>query len=252
MKKYTIRDKKNSILPKISLILIWFFLSLLVKNDIIIPGIGVTLENILKLVKDSNFTLTILMTFFRTLMVFFISTLLSVVLASLSSVSEGFYSHIRPVLSLLASVPILALILLALIWLNVETVAIFVGIVFILPLQFEKVLDGINSIDEKILQMAKVYKVKRMVRIKDIYIPSILIALSSIANSTMASALKMVIAGEVLSQPRYSIGSNLILQKTYLNTPGVFAWIIIILLMSKALTLLIDLLRIKAFPHDRM
>lgn len=252
MKKYTIRDKKNSILPKISLILIWLILSLMVNNDIIIPGIGVTLENMLKLIKDSNFPVTILMTFFRTLMVFLISTLLSVALASLSSVSESFYSHIRPVLSLMASVPILALILLALIWLNVETVAIFVGIVFILPIQFEKVLDGINSIDEKILQMAKVYKVKKMVRIKDIYIPSILIALSSIANSTMASALKMVIAGEVLSQPRYSIGSNLILQKTYLNTPGVFAWIIIILLMSKTLSKIIDVLRKKAFPHDRM
>ncbi|HAE91256.1 MAG TPA: ABC transporter permease, partial [Tissierella sp.] len=45
--------------------------------------------------------------------------------------------------------------------------------------------------------------------------------------------LKMVIAGEVLSQPKYAIGSNLQLQKMYLNTSGIFAWIIIILFIAK-------------------
>ena len=52
-------------------------------------------------------------------------------------------------------------------------------------------------------------------------------------TSALGINMKMVIAGEVLSQPRYAIGSNLQLQKTYLNTAGVFAWIIIILLISR-------------------
>ena len=47
--------------------------------------------------------------------------------------------------------------------------------------------------------------------------------------------LKMVIAGEVLSQPKFGIGSNLQMEKMYLNTSGVFAWIIIILVISKIL-----------------
>ncbi len=50
----------------------------------------------------------------------------------------------------------------------------------------------------------------------------------------------MVIAGEVLSQPKYAIGSNLQLQKMYLNTSGVFAWIIIILVIAKMLEYILE------------
>lgn len=241
MKEYITRLSKNKILPSISLILFWLLLSLLVDNEIIIPGIGVTLENLFRIVKKDNFFLTILWTFFRSILVFVISSVLSIVLASLSSLSTYIYNHIKPVLSIMASIPILAIIILALIWLDVEMVSIFVGIIFILPIQFEKVLNGIQTIDKRLLEMAKVYKVSRLVRIKDIYIPTILASIFSIANSTLGSALKMVIAGEVLSQPQYSIGTNLILEKTYLNTSGVFAWIIVILMLSKGLSFLMRL-----------
>lgn len=241
MKEYITRISKSKILPGINLILIWLLLSIVVDNEIIIPGIGVTIENLFRIVSSDDFYLTILWTFFRSILVFVISTILSIILASLSSVSVVLYNHIKPVLSMMASIPILAIIILALIWLDVEMVSIFIGIIFILPIQFEKVLGGINSIDVKLLEMAKIYKVCRWVKIKDIYIPIILSSIFFIANSTLGSALKMVIAGEVLSQPQFSIGSNLILQKTYLNTPGVFAWIIIILILSKGLSILMSL-----------
>ena len=68
--------------------------------------------------------------------------------------------------------------------------------------------------------------------IRDIYIPSILYNLTLVLNTALGINLKMVIAGEVLGQPKYGIGSSLQLERIYLNTSGVFAWIIIILLIS--------------------
>jgi len=252
MKVYISKVKKNRILPWISLIILWFVLSLVVDNDVIVPGIGLTFKNLFRIIGSKDFVITILWTFGRTIVVFLVSTLLAVFLAGFSSVSKLFYSHIKPIMSLLASVPILALILLALIWLHVEMVSIFVGVIYILPLQFENILNGIQTVDKKLLEMSRAYGVGKLAKIQDIYIPTIIISLSSIANSTLGSALKMVIAGEVLSQVRYSVGGNLVLEKTYLNTGGVFAWIIVILLMSNALSLLIHWWKKKSFLLDWM
>ena len=80
--------------------------------------------------------------------------------------------------------------------------------------------------------MASLYNVDKATIIKDIYVPNVFLNLSFVFTSTLGINLKMVIAGEALAQPKYAIGSNLQLQKTYLNTSGVFAWIIIILLIA--------------------
>jgi len=59
-------------------------------------------------------------------------------------------------------------------------------------------------------------------------------------TSALSTNLKMVIAGEALSQPKYAIGSYLQMEKMYLNTSGVFAWIIIILFISKVLKYIME------------
>lgn len=74
----------------------------------------------------------------------------------------------------------------------------------------------------------------------DIYIPSIFINLSLVFTSALSTNLKMVIAGEALSQPKFAIRSNLQIEKMYLNTSGVFVWIIIILLLSKFLNYIME------------
>ncbi len=134
----------------------------------------------------------------------------------------------------------MAIIILALIWLNNEIVPIFIGFIMVFPILYETVLKGIQNVDEKIIIMAETYKVDKSTIIKDIYIPSVLLSLNNIISSALGINLKMVIAGEVLSQPKYAIGSNLQLQKMYLNTSGVFAWIIIILVIAKMLEYILE------------
>jgi NitT/TauT family transport system permease protein len=79
--------------------------------------------------------------------------------------------------------------------------------------------------------MARLYKVKKWTVITDIYIPSILMNVNGVMSSALGLNFKVVISGEVLGQPKFSIGSSLQLEKMYLNTSGVFAWIIIIVVL---------------------
>lgn len=233
MKSYILKDKRLVTVSKASMVLIWILLSKLINNEVILPSISSTFLSLIKIVKDEYFLKTIQNTLFRTIIGFAISLLIAITSGVLSSYSKIIYNFMLPILKFLNSIPTIAIIVLALIWLNNEIVPVFVGFLMVFPILYEAVLNSILDIDKDIIEMAKIYKVRRARIVKDIYIPSIIYNLSSILNSVLGINLKMVIAGEVLSQPKYSIGSSLQLQRMYLNTSGVFAWIVIILLLSK-------------------
>lgn len=232
MRNYILRDRKLSMISRVVLVIIWVLLSKVVNNEIIVPSIESTFISMIKIIQDPNFLNTIKYTLFRTLIGFLISLFLAMATGILSSVSKVVYNLMVPILKFLNSIPTIAIIVLALIWLNNEFVPMFVGFVMVFPVLYEAVLNSILNVDLNIIQMANLYKVDKMRIIKHIYIPNILYNLSSIFNSVLGINLKMVIAGEVLAQPKYAIGSSLQLQRMYLNTSGVFAWIIIILLIS--------------------
>ena len=232
MKTYTLKDKRLSTISKLAMIIIWIFLSRIVDNEVILPSIKSTFISILVIIKGPSFLSIIKWTLLRTLIGFSISLSLAMILGILSSISKIAYNLMVPILKTLNSVPTIAIIVLALIWLNNNLVPMFVGFIMVFPILYEGVLNSILNVNDHIIQMAHLYKVKKTKIIKDIYLPNIFYKLSSIFNSALGINLKMVIAGEVLAQPKFAIGSSLQLERVYLNTPGVFAWILIILLIS--------------------
>ncbi|NLY76680.1 MAG: ABC transporter permease subunit [Tissierellia bacterium] len=236
MRDFTLKDKRLSTISKLILLGLWVILSEIIDNEVIFPTLGSTLKSLIEIVKTPDFISIIASSLLRSLIGFLISLFLAVLTGILSSISKFFYNVMIPILNFLGSVPTMAIIILALIWLNNEIVPMFVGFIMIFPILYETVQKGILNVDKKILEICKLYKVRRITLIKDIYIPSIFINLSMVFTSALSTNLKMVIAGEALSQPKFAIGSNLQIEKMYLNTAGVFAWIIIILLISKLLS----------------
>jgi len=233
MKKSILKDRKLYMISITISITIWFLLSRIINNEIIFPTIMSTYTSLIDIIMSPNFLIIIGYSILRSLLGFIISLLLALVIGILSSMFKSVYYLVSPVTRFLNSVPTIAIIILALIWLNSEMVPMFVGFVMVFPILYETVLKAIINTEKSIIEMANIYKVDKLTVIKDIYIPSIFISLSNIFSSTLGINLKMVIAGEVLSQPKYAIGSNLQLQRMYLNTSGVFAWILIILLIAK-------------------
>jgi NitT/TauT family transport system permease protein len=226
----------------------WFVLSLVVDNQVIVPGIGATLLRLFEIVQAQDFFMIVGFTILRCLAGFAVSLLIAVILGGLSRSSAYARALMEPVLGFLSSVPIMAIIILALIWLDSQLVPVFVGFVMVFPILYEAVYNSIVNVDGKLIQMAQVFGVDGKSMIKDIYLPSILAGIGRVSTSTLGTSLKMVIAGEVLAQPKFAIGTRLQLEKTYLNTDGVFAWIVVILLISWVLKFVME--RIKTFSGN--
>lgn len=242
MKDCICKSKRYISVSIIFLIVLWGVVSKVVNNEVIIPSIKSTVISLFAIVKDKSFIIIMISTILRSLISFLISFIIALLFGVISSASKIFYNFMIPLVSFLKSVPTMAIIILALIWLSNDSAPILIGFIVVFPILYESVLAGITNVDFKLLDMARLYKVKKGTVIKNIYLPSILMSVNGVISSASGLNFKVVIAGEVLGQPKYSIGSSLQLEKMYLNTSGVFAWIIIIVLLVGVLEKLIKFL----------
>jgi len=226
---------KNQYLGFVSvtlMLIIWQLLSLYFDSDFIMPSPGKTFMAIVKLFTDPDFVSVVGMTIIRGLIGFFISAFLGLALGIVAGMSPGFNAFLNPVLVTVRSVPVIALILLALIWFSPGSVPVFIALLTMFPFICTNVIDGIRSVDRDIIEMAKFYRISRRRIISGVYIPAIIPFIISGASSAMGIGWRAIIIGEVLSQPKYGIGTMMQAQQTYLNVDAVIAWTIIAVLIS--------------------
>ncbi len=221
------------------LLIIWEVISRLINNPIIIPSPLDTLQMLIEIAGRERFSMHVSRTLGRSFQSFGISFLLALGLGVLSGLYRWVNHFMVPILALLRSVPTMAVIILALIWLSSDVAPVMIGIIVVFPILYESVYRGMMNVDIRLIQMAKLYAVNRMDVVKDIYMPTIYMYVGSVIGSALGLTLKSVIAGEVLGQPRYSIGASLQLEKLFLNTAGVFAWIMIVVFIAAVLEYLI-------------
>lgn len=100
------------------------------------------------------------------------------------------------------------------------------------PIVTTNITEGIYTVDNRLLEMADIYKIKLLKKITDIYIPSILPFIISSISMSLGLIWKVVIAAEVLSQPKWGLGTSLNEAKAYLITEEVFAWTVVAILFS--------------------
>lgn len=231
MKKYLFQSRWLLISPLLFM-LIWEIISRIIGNDLIFPGLLSIFKTFIDIIKEKNFILIVFHTLKRTGISIGISLIIGILSGILSYKYKFFYALFFPFFSFLKAIPTIAVIILVLIWSNVEIVPIITGIMIILPLIYENILGGIDSIDRDLLKMAEIYKISKIDVFKGIYVPGVYYFSSSGVPALIALTLKVVIAGEVLSQGSLSIGGEIFMGKIYLETSSIFAWITIVILIN--------------------
>ena len=221
-----------SLVSVIIILVTWKFFSLYFNSEFVLPSPEKTLLTTLKLFVDDRFLVTVGTTILRSLTGFIVSFFLGLLAGIASGVNPYVDAFLRPVLVTIRSVPIIAIILLALIWLTPGTVPVFIAMLTMFPFICTNVSDGIRSVDRDLVQMAKFYRVENARIVKELYIPAIMPFIISGASSAMGIGWRAIITGEVLSHPRYGIGTLMQNAQTFLNVDVVIAWTIIAVVIS--------------------
>lgn len=232
MKIFSMKSKKLVVVSIFIWILIWSILSTIIDNDIYLPKINDVFESLYNIIRDENFIKNVLRTTVSAIFSFTVAIIISVMIGVCASANKYVYNFVYPLVSLLKSIPTIIFILVALIWFKKEYVSLLVGFVIVFPLLYEGVISSILNVDKNLINMAKAYKFNFKVILRNIYMPSILKGISDRSCSSIALVLKLVIASEVYSQPKYGIGALVQSSKMNFNMDEIFAWIIIIILIS--------------------
>lgn len=213
-------------------LIIWEGVALYIDNSLLFPRVSEIFLSLKNLVASGDFILIL----WNTLSRFFISIVFSLILAIIFSVASYRYEVISfllfPFIIFLRAVPTITIIIVVLIWSSVERVPIVVGMLILFPILYESILGGIKNVDKNLLKMSKVFKVPTKRVVRDIYIPSIYYSISSNIPSYIGLTFKVIIAGEVLSQESLSIGGEIFINKIYLESSNIFAWIIVVIVLN--------------------
>lgn len=211
---------------------VWEGVALLVDNSLLFPRLLEIFSALKIIVLSGDFFHTLWNSISRLGIGVFISLIGSILLATFSYRFELINILLNPFIIFLRAVPTITIIILVLIWSSTEKVPIVVGVLILFPILYEGILGALKNIDKNLLKMSKVFKVPKGRVIKEIYIPSVYYTLSTNLPSYIGLTFKVIIAGEVLSQENLSIGGEIFLNKIYLESSNIFAWIIVVIILN--------------------
>ena len=163
---------------------------------------------------------------------FFLSCVLAVALAALAARLRWVRELLSPLVAVVKAVPVVSFIILALIFFSSENLSLLISALMVFPPVYLNVLEGIGHTDVQLLEMARVFRVPALRGIRYVYLPQVLPYFRSACGSALGLCWKSGIAAEVIGMPDGSIGEQLQQAKIYLNTPDLFAWTLVIVLVS--------------------
>lgn len=234
MKVFTTKSKKSiyNIGVVLFWITVWEILFLIINREIYLPSPFETVKSLFRLIKAKIFWNTIFATVGRVILGFFLSCFLGTVLGVICGLNKYIYWIFQPLMVTIKSTPVMSFIIIALIWFKSDIVPVFICFLICFPIIWTSTVKGINEVDFKLLEMAKVYSVKKIHIIEKIYLPSIVPYLSASMVTALGIGWKATVAAEVLSNPKLSIGARLYDAKVYLESENLFAWTLVVVLLS--------------------
>ena len=102
----------------------------------------------------------------------------------------------------------------------------------VLPIVWSNLSRGIREIDPQLREMAYVYRFPLWKKLYAVYFPQVLPYFMAALQTSIGFSWKSGIAAEVIALPKHSVGNMLYQAKIYLETPELFAWTAVVILLS--------------------
>ena len=211
---------------------LWWLLAVLFGKPLLLPTPLAVLDTLWDLLRTAVFWQTVLLSLVRILLGIAAALMAGGLLAILTVKSPLCHHLFSPLLTLFKATPVASVIFLVLLWIGREQVPLFIAFIMALPIVWSNVREGLLQTDSKLLEMATVFQLSKKQRLFSIRLPSLLPYFLAACRSAIALAWKAGIAAEVLCTPEFSIGRAIYEGKLYLLTNELFAWTLIVVLLS--------------------
>ena len=232
MKKISNRTKK--ITAVIFALLVWQIAGVLVGHEILLASPVSVFAELARLMITADFWSRVLISTLRIAAGFIIAFTAGLVLAVLADRFEWVKTLVWPFALTIRSVPVASFIVLALIWFKAGRVVSFVCFMASFPVIYNNILEGLSGVDRDLIESAQSLGAGWLRTIRSVSLPEIAPYLTAAVSTGCGTAFKAGAAAEVLAVVSGSIGEQLYMSKVYFETAGLFAWTLVIILLSYA------------------
>ncbi len=223
---------KKKIIILLVWLLIWEAAARLIDNVILMAGPISTMLSLADSLGKVSFYVSILRSFLCITAGFLAGSVAGISLAVISGRFKTFGDFIRPLITLLKTVPVACFVVILLVWFGSAYVSFFISMMIVTPVLFLNTEKGLGNLPADMLEMADVYKMKRFPRFKYIIFPKMHPFLLAAFETAIGMAWKSGVAAEVIGQAQETIGNSVYISKIYLDTAGLFSWTIVVVLVS--------------------
>lgn len=210
----------------------WQLTALLIDNSILMAGPWEVIQAFFHLMPEKSFWLSIAVSFGKISAGFLLAFFSGILIGWLAFLHPVFGEFLAPVISFMKSVPVASFVILALIWMGSERLSSLITFLVVFPVIYVNTIAGLKSTDKELLEMAQVFSIRGWRKGRCLYWPALLPYLNSSCKTALGMSWKSGIAAEVIGVPEQTIGEQLYLSKIYLNTAELFAWTLVIILVS--------------------
>lgn len=213
-------------------LVVWELLDRIVDNRLVLAGPIRTAQALADQVVMPNFWMIVGASFGRIALGFLLSFAVGFLLALVACRVRLFRDFIDPIISLLRTIPVASFIILLLIWVGNQALTVFLAFFIVLPLIYTNMVTGFESVDKQMLEMARVYGLSKWRTFLYVYRPAFMPFLLSSTKISLGMTWKSGIMAEVLATPKPSIGKEMATARTFLDTPDLLAWTVVVMVAS--------------------
>lgn len=214
------------------MLLLWQLIASYMDKPELIPSVPDLLKTLIQLFGTGSFYQNIFATILRGVSGILVSLVIALLSAFLFARYKLLYELSRPLLTVMRSIPVISFILLALIFLNPESIPLMIAFLTMFPLLTENLTKGIINLRPGLSLMADQFKINRRNKLMQIIYPQLKPFLFSGLASAVGFGWRAIIMGEVLSQCTFGIGGEMKRAQNFIAVPELMAWTIVAVLVS--------------------
>jgi len=200
----------------------WYLLHFLFPSSLILPGPVETFEVFVKMLNRETFE-ALLSTLLKGLASTLIVIAVGLPVGFFMGISDRMYEFLRPLVTVVQAVPVVSwLVVVIFLWGIGWQGPVVISSLSLIPVAIFTTVSGVRSVDRKLLEVMKVYRVPRRMILKEVYLGSIWPFVLSILEVSSGNVWKAVVMGEYLCGDS-GLGVLISWARQYVDVPRVYA-----------------------------
>lgn len=228
---------QSAVYPFISLacvLLIWFVASEATGSEYLLPSPTATIARLFEIVfgETGEFWLAVAQTVLHAFVSFVLAFVFALILAVAASVSRTVERVLSPIVITVRVAPTMSVIFLSFLWVDSKNSPYLVGVFVLFPMLYSRILSAITSVDGDLLEMARVYEVKRSDVVRYLYLPHVAGTMADECPGLLSFGIKLAVSGEAVAQSGINLGSLMQSSKANYDTAALVAYTVAAILVG--------------------